>query len=83
MLFLHNQTDSMAKKKPLKPSLNRVSLRKHRYVFTLNDSENKALNRYLGKYKIRNKSKLIRETLMLEVIRRLEQDSPTLFDDVM
>ncbi len=73
----------MSKKKPLQPSINRISRRQHRYVFTLNDSENKALNRYLAKYKIRNKSKLIRETLMIEVIRRLEQDSPTLFDDVM
>ena len=70
----------MPKKKPLKPTLNRVSLRKHRHIFTLNDQENKALNRYLGKYNVKNKSKFIRETLMLEVIRRLEEDQPTLFD---
>ena len=70
----------MPKKKPSKPTQNRVSLRKHRHIFTLNDLENKALNRYLSKYSVKNKSKFIRETLMVEIIRRLEQDQPTLFD---
>lgn len=72
----------MAKKKILKPSRNRVSTRSHRHVFVLNDLENKALCRYITKYNIKNKSKFIRETLMIEVIRRLEQDSPTLFDSL-
>lgn len=72
----------MPKKKSLKPSRNRVSTRNHRCVFTLNDLEYKALCRYLEKYNIQNKSKFIRETLMFEVIRRLEQDSPTLFDSI-
>lgn len=80
MLFLHFQIDFMSKKKHLPPTTNRVSRREHRYVFTLNDQEHKALNRYIHKYKVNNKSKLIREILMFEVIRRLEQDSPTLFD---
>ena len=70
----------MQKKKPSKPKQNRVSLRKHRHIFTLNDLENKALNRYLSKYSVKNKSKFIRETLMVEIIRRLEKDQPTLFD---
>lgn len=72
----------MTKKKILKPSRNRVSARIHRYVFTLNEQEHKALCRYIKKYKVQNKSKFIRETLMFEVIRRLEQDSPTLFDSI-
>ena len=70
----------MPKKKPSKPTQNRVSLRKHRHIFTLNDLENKALDRYLSKYSVKNKSKFIRETLMVEIIRRLEKDQPTLFD---
>ena len=70
----------MPKKKQSKPTQNRVSLRKHRHIFTLNDLENKALNRYLSKYSVKNKSKFIRETLMVEIIRRLEKDQPTLFD---
>ena len=58
------------------------SLRKNRHIFTLNDLEEKALKNYLAKYKIQNKSKFIREILMFEVIRRLEKDQPTLFDEM-
>ena len=72
----------MPKKKLLKPTRNRVSTRKHRYVFALNDLENKALCNYIAKYKIKNKSKYIRETLMIEILRRMDQDAPTLFDEV-
>ena len=72
----------MAKKKELKPSKNRVTLRTHRHLFSLNDQENKALNRYMDKYKVQNKSKFIRETLMVAIIRKLEADQPTLFDNI-
>jgi len=58
----------------------RNSLRTHRQIFTLNDEENKALTRYITKYKVQNKSKFIRETLMLTIIRKMEEDHPTLFD---
>lgn len=69
----------MAKKK-LTPAKKRTSLRTHRQIFTLNDEENKALKRYIAKYKVKNKSKFIRETLMLVIIRKFEEDHPTLFD---
>ena len=69
----------MAKKIHI-PASQRNSLRTHRQIFTLNDEENKALNRYISKYKIRNKSKFIRETVMLAIIRKFEEDHPTLFD---
>jgi len=58
----------------------RNSLRTHRQIFTLNDEENKALTRYINKYKVQNKSKFIRETLMMIIIRKMEEDRPTLFD---
>jgi hypothetical protein len=69
----------MAKKPPVSLS-KRNSLRTHKQVFVLNDEENKVLNRYIAKYKIQNKSKFIRETLMMAVIRKLEEDHPRLFD---
>ena len=69
----------MAKKTTI-PVSKRNSLRTHRQMFTLNDEENKALNRYISKYKVQNKSKFIRETLMLVIIRKMEEDHPTLFD---
>jgi len=58
----------------------RNSLRTHRHFFTLNDEEEKALNRYVAKYKVKNKSKFIRETLMISIIKKFEEDHPTLFD---
>jgi len=58
----------------------RNSLRTHRQIFTLNDEENKALNRYISKYKVQNKSKFIREALMMTIIKKMEEDHPTLFD---
>ena len=69
----------MAKQNTI-PASQRNSLRTNRQIFTLNDEENKALNRYITKYKVKNKSKFIRETLMLAIIRKLEEDHPTLFD---
>ncbi|HLP05497.1 MAG TPA: hypothetical protein VK152_08725 [Paludibacter sp.] len=69
----------MAKKNILPASM-RNNLRTHRQVFTLNDEENKALNRYITKYKVKNKSRFMRETLMLAIIRKMEEDHPTLFD---
>lgn len=56
------------------------SLRTHKYVFMLNDEENRALNRYFEKYKIQNKSRFIRETLIFSILKRFEEDQPTLFD---
>jgi hypothetical protein len=57
-----------------------ASLRVHKHLFMLNDLENKALERYLRKYRVQNKSKFIRETLMMAILRRFEEDAPTLFD---
>ncbi len=74
----------MAKKK-LKKELKQAASRKkmlrtHRHLFTLNDEENKALNRYISKYNVSNKSKFIRETLMFAILRKFDNDHPTLFD---
>jgi len=45
-----------------------------------NDEENRALERFMCKYKVKNKSKFIRETLMIAIIKKFEEDHPTLFD---
>jgi hypothetical protein len=63
-----------------RPVSTRTTLRTHRQIFTLNDEENKALNRFIAKYKIQNKSKFIRETLMTTIIKKMEEDYPRLFD---
>ncbi|MDR0811242.1 MAG: hypothetical protein LBN23_03055 [Paludibacter sp.] len=60
----------------------RNSLRTHRKTFTLNEEENRALENHLKKYNVGNRSRFIRETLMLAILKRIEIDSPTLFDDL-
>ncbi|HNZ61996.1 MAG TPA: hypothetical protein PK903_02645 [Paludibacteraceae bacterium] len=68
-------------KKKIKKSAKKCSsIRTHRHAFLLNNEENKALNFYLARYKIPNKSKFIRETLMTAILRKMEEDHPTLFD---
>jgi len=67
-------------KKLVKLVSKRNSLRTHRQMFTLNDEENKALIRYISKYNVQNKSKFIREALMMTIIKKMEDDHPTLFD---
>ncbi len=54
--------------------------RKNRVTIMLNDHEMRALERYCAKYQVSNRSRLIRETLMHNILRRFEKDAPTLFD---
>ena len=70
----------MAKKDSVKIKKKSTLKRTNRHMFMLNDLEQNALNWYLKKYKIQNKSKFIRETILKQVIVQLEKDSPTLFD---
>ena len=54
--------------------------RKNRISILLNDSELRALERYCDQYTVTNRSRLIRETLMRNILKRFDSDSPTLFD---
>jgi hypothetical protein len=38
------------------------------------------LDRFCAQYGVKNKSRLIRETLMRAILRQLDKDQPTLFD---
>ena len=58
----------------------RKSPRQHRVTILLNDSEKRALDKYCDQYTVHNKSRLIRETLMRNILKRFSDDSPTLFD---
>jgi hypothetical protein len=70
----------MKKKTTKEPIKQRTtSTRKNRVAFMLNDEELKALNRFITTYKIKNKSRLVRETLMTAILKRFEEDHPTLF----
>lgn len=55
--------------------------RKFKVVFMLNEEENRAIERYLKKYRISNKSRWFRETILSHILRTLEEDYPTLFNE--
>jgi len=54
--------------------------RNHRVSIMLNDSEMRTLQRYLDRYDVSNRSRLIREALMRTILEKFDKDSPTLFD---
>ncbi len=54
--------------------------RKHVIKIQLNDKEKQVLDSYCKKYKITNRSKLIRETIFASMLAKIEEDYPTLFD---
>ena len=54
--------------------------RGHRISIMLNDSGLRALERFCDKYGVTNRSRLIRETLMRAILKKMDNDQPTLFD---
>ncbi len=72
-------------KKPIKTVpeniQNREKLRrKHRQTVIFNDMEFAAFERYCKKYKIRNRAKFMREAIVTTILKKFDQDYPTLFD---
>lgn len=54
--------------------------RKHQLSLLLNDYELQALNKYCSRYKVKNKSKFMRETIVTAILQRFDEDYPTLFE---
>lgn len=54
--------------------------RENRISILLNASEMRALNKFCERYGVNNRSRLIRETLMRAILKKIENDQPTLFD---
>lgn len=55
--------------------------RKNKISIQLNDSELAMLQRYCDRYAVRNRARFIRETTMRAILKQLEKDAPTLFDE--
>ena len=68
-----------AKAKIKKPPKTEDLLRRNRQTFLFNDRELRAFEIYCKKYKIKNKARFIRETIITEVLRKFDEDHPTLF----
>ena len=77
----------MGKKKLQKKEVQNKELQKknakreHRIAFLLNDLEYKAIESHLKKYKIKNKSKWYRNTILAYIWKIMEEDYPTLFNE--
>jgi len=58
-------------------SLKRV----HRQSILLNKKELNAINNYCRRYKIKNRSKLLREMIISSILEKFDEDHPSLFED--
>jgi hypothetical protein len=47
----------------------------------LNKSELKALGIYCNRYRVKNKSEFLRETIMKAILKRFEEEHPTLWEE--
>ena len=54
--------------------------RTRRTSLLFNGREQEAIELYCQKYSINNKSKFMREAIMTEVLKRFDEDYPTLFE---
>jgi len=58
-----------------------VRLRRiNRTSLLFNSREQEAINLYCRKYSVNNKSKFMREVILTEVLKRFDEDYPTLFE---
>jgi hypothetical protein len=55
-------------------------LRNSKVSLLFNQREREALDLYCQKYSITNRSKFLRETIMTEILKRFDEDYPTLFE---
>lgn len=56
--------------------------REYHLTVLMNEQEWKALNKYCARYNVRNRSQFVRETLVKKIMRRFDDDAPTLFDQI-
>ena len=71
----------MKKKVKSTPIADTALQRDFRISFTLNEKEYNAVCRYLDRYKIANRNRWFRETILMHVLQKLEENHPTLFNE--
>lgn len=57
-------------------------LRKHKIAFLFNEMEQSAFENYCKKYKVANRSKFMRETIVTAILKQFDKDYPSLFDNI-
>lgn len=59
----------------------RIGVRNKKAAFMLNEEEYNLIHFYFKKYNITNRSRWLRETVLSQVLKKMEQDYPTLFEE--
>ena len=54
-------------------------LRKNQKAIRFNNKELKAIESYCKRYRIQNRSKFMREAIITAILKKFDDDSPTLF----
>jgi len=57
------------------------SVRERRVSFLMNEEEYQMVERHLSKYRITNRSNWYRTTILAHIIKVMEEDYPTLFNE--
>lgn len=68
-------------KKTIGKTVKPVMLRERIITFSLNEPEYLAIQKYCSKYKIKNRARFLRESVMKVVLNRFSEDYPTLFGE--
>jgi len=55
--------------------------RTNRLSLMLNNREMRALGIYCSRYRVKNKSEFLRETIMKAILKRFEEEHPTLWEE--
>ena len=55
--------------------------RNNRLSLMLNNREMRALGIYCNRYRVRNKSGFLRETIMKAILKRFEEEHPSLWEE--
>ena len=55
--------------------------RNNRLSLMLNNREARALGIYCSRYRVRNKSEFLRETIMKAILKRFDDEHPTLWEE--
>jgi hypothetical protein len=69
----------MKKSSPPTMKLRKGSTRTHRKALLFNDAEMDAIVNFCKKYKIVHQTKFFREAIISAILRKTEEDHPTLF----
>lgn len=67
----------MKRKRTKETALRRVN----RQAIMFNDREMNAINHYCERFKVNNKSKFMREAIIMEILRKIEDNHPTLWEE--